>query len=159
MSFALWSFIMGLDETAVLDLLTHCAGLTVKALRLPWDHRPSALTHADGLAEVLGLDMTCFWEATAAGYFSRVTKGRIVEALEEAVGRAVAERIIGLEKAEMTTEADRLLRPIGWLPPMLRTRGRPVCTRVEMEVNDPSGTATDASVSEERAEDLTIAAE
>lgn len=155
----LWSFVMGLDETAVLDLLAHCAGLTVNALRLPWDRRPSALTHADGLAEALGLDMTRFWEATAESYFSRVTKGRIVEAVEEGAGRAAAERIIGLKKTEMAAEAERLLRPIGWLPPMLRTKGHPVVTPVEVEVNSPADAATDAFVSEERAEDLTIAAE
>jgi len=155
----LWSFVLGLDETAMLDLLAHCAGLTVNALRLPWDRRPSALAHADGLAQAVDLDMSRSWEATAANWFSRITKGQIVEAVAEGAGRAAAERIVGLKKAEMAAEAERLLRPIGWLPPMLRTKGRPAFIPIE-GVGEPTAEGeAEARVSHDATEDLAIAAE
>jgi len=73
------------------------------------------------LATAVGLDMTGTWSATAASYFSRVPKARVLEAVTEAVGAEEAGRIAGFKKGDMADAAERLLEGRGWLPPVLRT--------------------------------------
>ena len=46
----LWAFVQGLGSSDLLDLLAHCASLTVNAVRSSWDRRPGAWAHADRLA-------------------------------------------------------------------------------------------------------------
>ncbi|MFC3068432.1 ParB/RepB/Spo0J family partition protein [Phenylobacterium soli] len=116
----LWSFVQGLTATDLLDLLAHCASLTVNAVRAPFDRKPGAWAHADRLAEAVDLDMTGYWTPTVASYLGRVTKGRIAEAVREAVSDEAAERIGGLKKSDMASEAEALLAGTGWLPPLLR---------------------------------------
>lgn len=116
-----WTFVGSLDGAALLDLLAHCASLTVNAVHNPLDRRPGAWTHADALAGAVGLDMTAYWTPTARSYLGRVTKARIGEAVREAVSEDAAERIAGLKKTEMAGAAEQLLVGTGWLPPLLRT--------------------------------------
>ena len=116
----LWSFVQGLTATDLLDLLAHCASLTVNAVRAPFDRKPAAWAHADRLAEAVGLDMTGYWTPTVASYLGRVTKARIGEAVREAVSDEAAERIGGLKKPDMASEAEALLAGKGWLPGLLR---------------------------------------
>lgn len=73
------------------------------------------------LATAVGLDMTTTWTATAASYFSRVAKARMLEAVEEAVGKPDADRIAGFRKADMAESAELLVAGKGCLPPLLRT--------------------------------------
>ena len=49
--------------------------------------------------------MTGTLSATAAGYFSRVSKARVLEAVTEAAGAEEAGRIAGMKKADMAEEA------------------------------------------------------
>lgn len=116
----LWSFVQGLAATDLLDLLAHCASLTVNAVRAPFDRKPGAWAHADRLAEAVGLDMSGYWTATVASYLGRVTKARIGEAVREAVSGAAVERIGGFKKPDMASEAEALLAGKGWLPSLLR---------------------------------------
>jgi ParB family chromosome partitioning protein len=127
----LWAFVEGLSISELLDLLAHCASLTVNAVRAPFDRKPGAWAHADRLAEAVDLDMTGYWTPTAASYLGRVTKGRIAEAVREAVSEEAAERISGLKKPEMAEQAEALLAGTGWLPSLLR---QPVPVPVEQEV-------------------------
>lgn len=116
----LWPFVQGLAATDLLDLLAHCASLTVNAVRTPFDRKPGAWAHADRLAEAVGLDMTGYWSATVASYLGRVTKARIGEAVREAVSEEAAERVSGMKKPDMASEAEELLAGKGWLPSLLR---------------------------------------
>jgi ParB family chromosome partitioning protein len=127
----LWAFVQGLSATDLLDLLAHCASLTVNAVRSPFDRKPGAWAHADRLAEAVDLDMTGYWTPTVANYLGRVTKGRIAEAVREAVSEDAAERIGGLRKPDMASEAEALLAGKGWLPSLLR---KPVPVPAEPEV-------------------------
>ncbi|MBL8552840.1 MAG: ParB/RepB/Spo0J family partition protein [Phenylobacterium sp.] len=130
----LWTFVQGLAATDLLDLLAHSASLTVNAVRTPFDRKPGAWAHADRLAQAVNLDMTGYWSATVASYLGRVTKARIGEAVREAVSDEAAERIGGMKKPEMASEAEALLTGKGWLPSLLRA---PVS--VESEVHaEPS---------------------
>ena len=116
----LWTFVQGLAATDLLDLLAHSASLTVNAVRTPFDRKPGAWAHADRLAQAVNLDMTGYWSATVASYLGRVTKARIGEAVREAVSDEAAERIGGMKKPDMASEAEALLTGKGWLPSLLR---------------------------------------
>lgn len=116
----LWAFVQGLAATDLLDLLAHCASLTVNAVRTTFDRKPGAWAHADRLAQAVDLDMTGYWSATVSSYLGRVTKVRIGEAVREAVSDEAAERIGGMKKSDMASEAEALLTGKGWLPSLLR---------------------------------------
>jgi len=117
----LWAVLASLRRSELLDLMALCAGVGLNAVRDPHDRRPEALAQAGTLATAVGLDMTGTWSATAAGYFSRVSKVRVLEAVTEAVGAEEAGRIAGFKKVDMAEAAERLLEGKGWLPPVLRT--------------------------------------
>ncbi|WP_428156553.1 ParB N-terminal domain-containing protein [Brevundimonas sp.] len=117
----LWAALSALPGSEVLDLLAYCAALGLNAVRDPHDRRPGAWAQADVLATALSLDMTAVWSPTAAAYFSRVSKARMLEAVTEARDAAEAERIAGFKKGDMAEAAERLVEGRGWLPALLRT--------------------------------------
>lgn len=117
----LWAMLTALPGSEVLDLLAYCAALGLNAVRDPHDRRPAAWAQADVLATTLSLDMTAVWSPTAASYFSRVSKARMLEAVTEARDPAEAERIAGFRKTDMAEAAERLVEGKGWLPILLRT--------------------------------------
>jgi ParB family chromosome partitioning protein len=133
----LWAFVLGLTVTDLLDLLAHCASLTVNGVRAPFDRKPGAWAHADRLAEAVDLDMNGYWSPTVASYLGRVTKARIGEAVREAVSDDAAERIGSLKKPDMATEAEALLAGKGWLPSLLR-KPVPVSGEPEVQPEAPS---------------------
>ena len=55
-------------------------------------------------------------QPTIANYLGRVTKPRILEAVEEARGEEMVHLIDHLKKGDMAKEAERLLEGTGWLP-------------------------------------------
>jgi ParB family chromosome partitioning protein len=130
----LWAFVEGLGSTDLLDLLAHCASLTVNAVRAPFDRKPGAWAHADRLAQAVDLDMTGYWSPTVASYLGRVTKAKIGEAVREAVSDEAAERIGGMKKPDMASEAEALLAGKGWLPSLLRA---PVPVEPEVQSEAP----------------------
>jgi ParB family transcriptional regulator, chromosome partitioning protein len=117
----LWDFVARLDQAGQLELLAHCASLSVNAVHLPKRVEAAALAHADLLAETLGLDMTATWTPTAANYFGRVSKERIADAMREGVSAEAAANIAGMKKLAMAEAAERRLAGTGWLPELLRT--------------------------------------
>jgi ParB family chromosome partitioning protein len=64
--------------------------------------------------------MTQYWQPTAEGYFGRVSKGLILEAVREGVGPGAAAKIDGLKKDAMAKRAETLVTGKGWLPAILR---------------------------------------
>ncbi|MBX9616159.1 MAG: ParB/RepB/Spo0J family partition protein [Caulobacteraceae bacterium] len=115
-----WGVIAGFAPSDQLDLMACCAGVGLYAVRDPHDRRPGALAQAEMLATAAGLDMTGTWSATAASYFSRVPKARVLEAVTEAVNAEEAGRIAGLRKGDMAAAAEGLVEGRGWLPSALR---------------------------------------
>jgi Predicted transcriptional regulators len=115
------TFVAALSRDDAMALLAHCVSLTVNAVettdRGSWEGgRPG-----DALAEALSLDMTAYWTPTAETYFGRVSKGRIVEAVAEAVSEDAARRLGSAKKADMAEAAEQLVAGTGWLPEPLRT--------------------------------------
>jgi ParB family chromosome partitioning protein len=133
----LWSVVDSLPPSEQLDLMACCAGVGLYAVRDPHDRRPDALAQAETLATVTGLDMTGTWTATAASYFSRVSKARVLEAVTEATRAEEAARIAGFKKADMADAAERLVEGRGWLPSVLRT-----APPVDPEADEPRGEGT-----------------
>ena len=121
---ALWQALLAMEEAQRALLFAHCVALTVDAVFRPYDRRSAALAQADILARAIGLDVTAAgWKPTAEGYFLRVSKAQILDAVREAKGDAAAERIAGLKKPEMAAAAEELLKDSAWLPAALRTPG------------------------------------
>ena len=120
----LWDALAAFDRDSRDALFAHCVALSVNAVYEPWNRRPRALTHADRLAEAIGLDVAAAgWSPTVDTYLGRVTKAHILQAVREAKSEAAAHGIEHLKKGEMAQQAQELLAGSGWLPEPLRTSG------------------------------------
>jgi ParB family chromosome partitioning protein len=140
----LWGALIGFDADSQQALFAHCVGLTINAVHETWNRRVKPIAHAGRLAETVSLDMTAAgWAPTADSYFGRVTKARILEAVREAKGDALADRIAHLKKGVMADEAERLLAGSGWLPEPLRTPGKTPITCQEVEAAGSEAAAVD----------------
>jgi ParB family transcriptional regulator, chromosome partitioning protein len=82
---------------------------------------PRSIEHADELAAALNLDMADWWEATASGYFARVSKALVLGAVTEGSTKEAAENLAKLKKDELCKEAEKRLTGMRWLPTILRT--------------------------------------
>lgn len=121
---ALWTFILDLKQDECLTLLAVCASVTVDAVTLKHRGNDTSLDHADQLALAVQLDMRAQWKPTAQGYFARVSKDRILDAVREAVSPQAADNLASLKKAAMAESAEQRIEGKGWLPPVLRTPER-----------------------------------
>ncbi len=106
-----WDWLITLDQPTLLDLI----GLLRRR------DGEAAGWSADGpLAAAAKLDLAQWWAPTAKGYFSRVSKAQIAEAVTEGVNAQAAANIASLKKVEMAERAEALLAATGWLPPLVR---------------------------------------
>ncbi|MCF3947805.1 ParB/RepB/Spo0J family partition protein [Acidiphilium iwatense] len=121
----LWDALLAFDTDSREALFAHCVSLTINAVNEAWSRRPKAIAHADRLADAVSLDMvaTGGWEPTVDNFLGRVTKARILEAVREVRGDALAQSIDHLKKGEMAVRAEELLAGTGWLPEPLRAPG------------------------------------
>ena len=94
---------------------------TVNAVQSPHDDASTGrLAAADALARALTLDMANWWQPTAANYFARIKKDQILQAIQEATGAPVKERLRSLKKQDLTAEAEKSVTGTRWLPELLR---------------------------------------
>jgi ParB family transcriptional regulator, chromosome partitioning protein len=118
----LWEALTAFDGDSQAALFAHCASLAVNVVKEPWNRQPGAMAHGNLLAQAVNLDMAASgWRPTVDNYLGRVPKVRILEAVREAKGEQSAQLIDHLKKADMASEAERLLEGTGWLPEPLRT--------------------------------------
>ena len=115
----LWDFIHGLSDDERMGLLAHCVSLTVNAIRAPRQCNGESEAHAAILAREVGLDMTSYWQPTAASYFGKVSKERIVQAVRVGASEKAAENIGRMKKQAMAEAAEAALVGKGWLPALL----------------------------------------
>jgi ParB family chromosome partitioning protein len=164
----LWEMLAGLSADDQALLFAHCAAFGINAVWEPAnrynDSRVSAravagrIDHSHILARAAGLDpVAAGWSATVDNYLGRVTKLRILAAVEEAKGAETSARLNGFKKPDMAREAEALLAGSAWLAEPLRTPAEP-------EPVPPVGPAEVASGAEppakgEDEEPLAIAAE
>ncbi len=120
----LWASLKSMSDLERQALFAHCVGLSIDAVYKPYDRRSDTIVHADALANSLAPDLRAAgWIPTAEGYFTRITKAQILDAVREANGEESASRLEGLKKPDMAAAAAELLVPTDWLPAILRTRG------------------------------------
>ena len=139
----LWDALAEFDGDRRARLFAHCIAQGVNACVEPYNRRPRAIAHAERLAQAVDLDMVAAgWTPTVDTYLGRVTKARILLAVEEARGSRAASRIEHLRKGEMAEAAEPLLAGTGWLPEPLRTAGRALPE--PLEVTDAEADAADS---------------
>lgn len=131
----LWDALLQFDAAEQAALFAHCASLSVNAQqevvpkydngRISKHSVARRVAHSHILARAVGLDVVgAGWRPTVAGYFTSVTKPRILADVAEAKGSKFAEMIDHLKKGDMAREAERLLEDAGWLPEPMRTPER-----------------------------------
>ncbi len=111
---ALFTELLTFAQSELLSLLAVCVAVTVGAVTGREGDTPAAL-----LAQAVGLDMHDWWTPTAAGYFEHVSKARTLEAVQAFAPEQV-NRLVKLKKAELASEAERLVAGTGWLPGMFQ---------------------------------------
>lgn len=110
-----FSSFLELPQADLLEVVALCAALTVNAL-------PSAGSafEANALAGAVGLDMADWWEPTAEGFLSHVSKAQIVAALKEAGPGFAADGVEAMKKDVLVNTALARLKGTRWLPVPLR---------------------------------------
>jgi ParB family chromosome partitioning protein len=105
------------DQKTLLSILAVCAAATIdtieKAKRSAGD---SVAVCAGELATAFKLDMADYWQPTAAGYFSRVSKEQTLAAIGEACGADAKAGFVNLKKAALADAAEKKLKGSRWLP-------------------------------------------
>lgn len=117
-SVKLWDWLMQQDQRRLLAILAVAAAHTVDAVEKKFNGADRA--HADQLATALKLDMSQYWQASAEGYFSRVSKDQTLAAVAEAAGEAAAKPMAAMKKGELAAAAEKAVKGKAWVPPALR---------------------------------------
>ena len=113
----LWAWLQNQQQKTLLALLAVCAGHTVDAVA---KNGGDSGEHAAQLAAALKLDMADYWQPTAAGYFSRVSKEQTLAAIEDACGASAKGGYVTLKKTALADAAETKLKGLRWLPELLR---------------------------------------
>jgi ParB family chromosome partitioning protein len=118
----LWQWLLGQEQTVVMELLAFCVGQTVHAVQFHHDSSSDPrLVAAGDLAVALGLDMADWWQPTAETYLGRVKKEQILEAIKEGSKEQDLENLRKLKKTELVAAAERRLADSRWLPAILKS--------------------------------------
>ena len=113
----LWAWLQNQQQKTLLALLAVCAGHTVDAVA---KNGGDSGEHGRQLATALKLDMADYWQPTAAGYFSRVSKEQTLAAIEDACGASAKSGYVTLKKVALADAAETKLKGLRWLPELLR---------------------------------------
>ncbi|PLC50837.1 chromosome partitioning protein ParB [Pollutimonas subterranea] len=111
----LFAALLAMPQNELVRLLAVCAAVSVDAVT------PRATSPQPGgaLAQAVGLDMAAWWQPTAEGYFKHVSKAVILETVGEFAPEQVS-RLAKLKKADIASEAERLVDGTGWMPDVFR---------------------------------------
>ncbi len=113
----LFAALLETPQDELLRLMAVCAAMTVDAIT----PRATPLQPGGELAQAVGLDMAAWWQPTAEGYFMHISKALILEAVGEFAPDHVS-RLEKLKKAELASEAERLVAGTGWMPAVFRAQ-------------------------------------
>ncbi|WP_275760222.1 ParB/RepB/Spo0J family partition protein [Ralstonia pseudosolanacearum] len=145
----LFAALLAMEQDELVKLLAVCVASTVDVVT------PRATQHQSGaeLAQAVGLDMAAWWQPTADGYFRHVPKAAILQAVGEYAPEHV-NRLAKLKKADIASEAERLVDGTGWMPAIFIAEGT-----AAQEAEQEDGPAQDApedaeAVADEPAEAL-----
>lgn len=112
----LFAVLLAKSQDEMARLLAVCVASTVDVVT------PRASQRQPGaeLAQAVGLDMAAWWKPTAEGYFRHVSRAVILAAVEQFAPSHVT-RLSKLKKADIASEAERLIEGTGWMPAVFRT--------------------------------------
>jgi len=111
----LFAVLLAKPQDELVRLLAVCAAATVDVIT----PRATAQQPGSELAQAVGLDMAAWWQPTAEGYFKHVSKAMILDAVGEFAPDQVS-RLAKLKKADIASEAERLVQGTGWMPVIFR---------------------------------------
>ncbi|HWK69540.1 MAG TPA: ParB/RepB/Spo0J family partition protein [Burkholderiaceae bacterium] len=114
----LFAALLAKPQDELLVLLAVCAAATVDIVTT----RATSQQPGAELAQAVGLDMATWWQPTFEGYFKHVSKAMILDAVGEFAPDHVS-RLAKLKKAEIASEAERLVDGTGWMPAIFRVEG------------------------------------
>lgn len=114
----LFAALLAMEQDELVKLLAVCVASTVDVVT------PRATSNQPGakLAQAVGLDMAAWWKPTAEGYFRHVPKAAILQAVGEYAPEHVM-RLAKLKKADIASEAERLVDGTGWKPAIFKAEG------------------------------------
>ncbi len=128
----LFTALLETPQDELLRLMAVCAAMTVDAIT----PRATPLQPGMELAQAVGLDMAAWWQPTAEGYFMHISKAMILEAVGEFAPDHVF-RLEKLKKAELASEAERLVDGTGWMPAIFRAQAsQDVATETEANTDE-----------------------
>lgn len=119
-----------LSDEARSAWLGHVVSRTIVA-SLAFGRERSVPLH-EALASLLEIETAHWWRPTAANYFDRVPKARILEALGDVGGPDLVSRYAGSKKSELASVAERIFsgnfiaeagskeRALAWVPDLMR---------------------------------------
>jgi ParB family chromosome partitioning protein len=142
----LFPALLAMGQAELMALLAACVASTVDVVT------PRATPHQPGeeLAQAVGLDMAAWWQPTAEGYFKHVSKAVILQALGEFAPESI-NRLAKLKKADIASEAERLVDGTGWMPAIFKAAGPQEVTPEDVPED---GAENAAAVADELAEAL-----
>ncbi len=111
----LFAALLAMEQDELVRLLAVCAAVSVDAVT----PRATSPQPGEALAQAVGLDMAAWWQPTAEGYFKHVSKAVILETVGEFAPEQVS-RLAKLKKADIASEAERLVDGTGWIPELFR---------------------------------------
>ncbi|ABM43080.1 ParB domain protein nuclease [Acidovorax sp. JS42] len=119
-SATLFAALLAMEQGELVKLLAMCVASTVDVVT------PRATMQQPGaeLAQAVGLDMVAWWQPTAEGYFKHVPKAAVLQAVGEFAPESV-NRLAKMKKADIASEAERLVNGTGWMPAIFKTTDAP----------------------------------
>ena len=116
----LFAALLMMAQGELVKLLAVCVATTVDVVT------PRATPHQPGaeLGQAVGLDMAAWWKPTAEGYFKHVPKAALLQAVGEFAPESVS-RLAKLKKADIASEAERLVNGKGWMPAIFKMADAP----------------------------------
>ncbi len=110
----------------LLSLLAYAAAHAVNAVEVKFTDRRKGIEQANQLGRALKIDMTNWFETTAASYFNHVNRRGIEQAVLAARGPEAALAVsAAAKKAEAVLIAERKIKGSGWLPAPVRIAADP----------------------------------
>jgi len=116
---ALFAWCIAQPQDTLMSLLAYLSALTVNAVENGRQAR-SGDDAAEQLAATLALDMRQWWTPTPEGFYERLPKATLAEAVREAKVPPLGVSLVSVKKAEAARLAARALAGTGWLPEPLR---------------------------------------
>ena len=113
-----WLLVQDVDITS--NLFAFCVAATLDGTSAGYRAHP-----INELADLLHVDLSCYWKPTRASYFDHVSKARMVDVVAAAVSPEAAANLQGMKKGDAAAAAELRMADSGWLPEVLTNRETP----------------------------------